>query len=123
MADKVLIVDDEEMIRDLVKVSIKDLGVDTYEAQDGVEALEKVKEVKPDLVVLDILMPNKDGFRVCSEIKENPETSGIYILIITSRDTVLTQIALKRTGADDILFKPFDPKELKEKVKKGLGLF
>ena len=108
----VLVVDDLAPNRELLLALLEDLGYDVREARDGVEALDAVDELEPDLILLDVDMPRLDGIAVCERLKAHPLRRLIPIVILTAssdRDTRLRGIA---AGADDYLSKPFDPKEL-----------
>jgi len=118
---KILIVDDEENIRKLIKVCLKDEGYELSEAKDGNEALAKARVFKPDLVILDIMMPDKWGYDVCEKLKNNPETKDAIVLFLTARVSLPSQKMGELKGGDDYMVKPFKPGELTEKVKKILS--
>jgi len=122
MAKKILIADDEMNIRELVKASLKREQFELYEAEDGNEALQKARQIKPDLIVLDVMMPGKVGYEVCEELKSDPETKGIYIIFLTARGGSVAETTGKMQGGDAFMVKPFEPKELREKVRKALGM-
>ena len=109
---KILIVDDDPHIRELVSVFLEREGFQTYEAIDGLDALQKIDEVKVDMVILDIMMPNMDGFDVCFELRKYYD---IPILMLTAKGE--TSQKVKGFGTDDYLVKPFDPIELVVRVK------
>jgi len=121
MAKKILIADDDDNIRRLVKMTFMDEGFEIHEASDGDEAINKAREVKPDLVILDVMMPKKVGYEVCEEIKNDPETEHAYVIFITARGTSVAEKAGESSGGDDFMVKPFEPAELRERVKKALG--
>jgi DNA-binding response OmpR family regulator len=121
MAKKILIADDDDHIRELVQFALEDGGYELFFARDGLEALARAREAKPDLMVLDVMMPGKVGYEVCEELKKDPATQGIYIILMSARGRSKIEVAGKMQGADDIMPKPFDPLELAEKVKKALG--
>jgi DNA-binding response OmpR family regulator len=121
MAKKILIVDDKEFIRQAIKICLQIEPYEFYEAGDGVEALNLARTVNPDLIILDIMMPGMTGYRVCKELKNNPETKNIIIVFITARGEASVEATVKTSGGDDLIPKPFDPKELRNKVKKLLG--
>jgi len=122
MAKKILIVDDEDNIRELVKASLKREGFELHEAMDGNDGLAKAKELKPDLVILDVMMPGKVGYEVCEELKKNPDTKDIYVIFLSSRTSPSSEESARMAGGDEWMYKPFEPKELRERVKKALGL-
>src|SRR3954469_17735656 len=119
MPDKplILIADDEEDVRDLVGMNLRRAGFRTDEAVDGVEAVSKTMSLKPDLLVLDLMMPGRDGFRVCQELREDEETRHIPIIMLTARGQTADRVAGFEKGADDYIGKPFSPKELVLRVQ------
>src|SRR5689334_12655387 len=106
---KILIVDDDPHIRELSKVFLSKDGLDIVEAADGVEALAQLEKVKVDLVVLDIMMPNMDGWELCRQIREYYD---IPLLMITAKGETADKIHGFQLGTDDYLVKPFEPLEL-----------
>ncbi len=120
MSKKILIADDEDIIRNALQLA---LDIEDYEihcASDGIKALKKAREVMPDLILLDIMMPGKSGYEVCKELKNDPQTEHIYIIFITARVSRETEIAVQQSGGDELIYKPFDILELRERVKKAL---
>lgn len=117
---KVLIVDDEPHIVKLIKLSLDPEKYEIHEAYSGLEALEKAKSIYPDLITLDIMMPNMSGYEVCKLLKKNPLTSYIPILMLSAKTELKDKMASIMTGADDYLSKPFDPTELVNKIKVNL---
>jgi DNA-binding response OmpR family regulator len=117
---RILVVDDEPDILELARVILKSKGYEVITANDGQEALEKVSVSKPDLIILDILMPRMNGFEVCKKLKSDQETASIPILMFTvlGRDKDREQ-GLK-AGADDYLVKPFSAEELINIIKNRL---
>lgn len=122
MSKKILIVDDEANIRELVRVSLEDEGFDLYEAADGKEALERARTLRPDLVILDLMMPDKWGYTVCEELKQGADTRQILVLFLTVRSSAQSKKMGQLKGGDAFLVKPFQPQELKQKVKELLGV-
>ncbi len=110
----VLIVDDEEQIRELLSLYFHKEEFTVVEAADGVEALLKMQEVKPDIIILDIMMPVLDGIEVCRQIRK---FSTIPIIMLTSRTQDDDRILGLEIGADDYVAKPFNPKEVVARVK------
>ena len=114
---KILVVDDEEDLRELVIEVLKDRGLEVYEASRGEEALEKVKKIRPDLILLDVMMPDIDGWEVCRRIKSDPETSRIIVSMLTvkghDRDKVRS---LDYAIADWHISKPVSIDELAKTV-------
>lgn len=119
---KILIVDDESEVRDAVRLCIEDGGYEIHEAPDGKEGLARAKEIKPDLVILDLMMPDKWGYAVCEELKEDPETKHAAVLFLTGRKSPPSMKMGEIKGGDDYIVKPFEPDELRGKVKELLGL-
>ncbi len=118
---KILIVDDEPNVRNLVVDTLNYLGnYILLEAGTGKEVLDLVRKEKPDLVILDIMLPDIDGYTICEQIKENPNLNTL-VLILSARSSELDQKIGFGMGADDYLTKPFTLKELIEKVQNLLG--
>ncbi len=118
---KVLIVDDELDTLELIKLVLESGGFKTILATNGMEALEKVKESKPDLILLDIMMPDMDGWEVFRKIKEN--NSKIPVAILTAKAQNIDRLlGLHVLKADDYITKPFGKNELIDKVKKLTGM-
>ncbi len=111
---KLLIVDDDPYIRELIRVYLHKAGFQLFEASDGVVAMEVITQEQIDLVVLDIMMPNMDGFVFCQQLRA---ISDIPILMITAKSEVTHKMRGFKLGADDYLVKPFDPLELVARVK------
>ena len=118
MADeKVLIVDDEEHIVELLQFNLVNAGYKVITANNGLDALKKVKEHKPDLLLLDLMLPGMDGLDVCKEIKRDKETSKTSIIMLTAKSEELDKILGLELGADDYITKPFSIRELLTRVK------
>lgn len=114
---KVLIVDDEEHIRELIKFNLKKEGYDIEVAINGVEALNIIREIKFDLILLDLMLPEIDGLEVCKEIRRNEETSDIPVMMITAKGEEFDKVLGLELGADDYITKPFSIRELMARVK------
>ena len=112
---KVLVVDDEQSIVTLLKYNIEQAGYQVIVAYDGVQALEKVNEEKPDLVVLDVMLPEKDGIEVCKTIRS--DKNQVPILMLTAKDDEFDRVLGLELGADDYMTKPFSPREVVARVK------
>jgi two-component system OmpR family response regulator len=110
----ILIVDDDPNIRELVKVFLRNEGFDIHEAADGVEALAKLETFKADLVILDVMMPNMDGWELCRELRASYD---IPLLMLTAKGETAQKIKGFQLGTDDYLVKPFEPLELVVRVK------
>lgn len=114
---KVLIVDDEEHIRELIKFNLKKEGYDIEVAINGVEALNIIREIKFDLILLDLMLPEIDGLEVCKQIRRNEETSDIPVMMITAKGEEFDKVLGLELGADDYITKPFSIRELMARVK------
>jgi two-component system OmpR family response regulator len=110
----ILIVDDDPHIREVVGYALESAGYDTAEARDGEEALKKFAEIDPDLIVLDILMPEMDGLEVCRRLRAE---SKAPILFLSSKDEEIDRIIGLELGGDDYIPKPFSPRELIARIK------
>ena len=113
----ILVVDDNKITTKLLHRYLDANGYEAEEAYDGLECLEKVAQRKPDTIVLDVMMPNLDGYQTAAKLKENPETAGIPIVIVTALNDVQNQLRAVEAGADDFLNKPIEEKLLIAKVK------
>ena len=111
---KVLIVDDEVSIQELIRFNLDQAGFDTEVASDGLEAIEMFESYRPDLIVLDLMLPGKDGYDVCKEIRR---TSNVPIIMLTAKETELERVLGLELGADDYMTKPFSPLELVARIK------
>jgi len=119
---KILLIEDEEIMIDLLQKKLISEGYDVSVARDGEEGLKKVREVKPDIVLSDIIMPKKGGFEVIEEIKKDPDLKNIPIIVISNSGQPVEIDRAQRLGACDWLIKTeFDPQEVIEKVKKQIG--
>lgn len=120
MAVKVLVADDEKEIRNLLKLYLENESYEVYEAGDGVSALESVRNDKPDICLLDIMMPGIDGLQVMKKIRE---VSNIPIIIISAKTADAERILGLNLGADDYIPKPFNPLEVVARVKSNIRRF
>lgn len=118
MAKKILVVDDEPDILKIVVFRLKKLGYEVTTASNGQEALDFIQKIKPDLVVLDLIMPVVDGYEVCKQVKADEKLRHIPVILLTASFTGELADKAEKLGADDYLMKPFDPEELLTKVKK-----
>ncbi|MGM0923630.1 MAG: response regulator YycF [Bacillota bacterium] len=117
MEKKILVVDDEKPIADILQFNLKKEGYEVFCAYDGNEALEMVEEIQPDLILLDIMLPNKDGMEVCREVRKKYE---IPIIMLTAKDSEIDKVLGLELGADDYVTKPFSTRELLARVKANL---
>lgn len=118
MPRKILAVDDEKHIVRLVQVNLERAGYEVITANDGREALQKVKDEQPDLVVLDVMMPYMDGFEVLQNLRRNPETADIPVIMLTAKAQDADVFKGWQSGVDCYLTKPFNPMELITFVKR-----
>jgi two-component system phosphate regulon response regulator PhoB len=118
---KVLVVDDEQDAVDLVAFNLTQAGFQVVTATDGVEALDEARKHQPDLVVLDVMMPELDGLEVCKLLRRDSPTEGIPILMLTAKAAEVDRILGLELGADDYVTKPFSPRELVLRVRKLLA--
>ena len=114
---KVLIIEDEEHISELVKYNLEASGYQVIAAYDGEEGLKAVFEHKPDLVILDLMLPKMDGISVCNKLRNNKETEDISIIMLTAKSSETDKIIGLEIGADDYITKPFSVRELQARIK------
>lgn len=117
---KVLVVDDEPEAVELVEFNLKAAGYEVATASDGAEALNKARRIQPNLVILDVMMPEIDGMEVCKLLRRDPATSTIPIIMLTAKASEVDRVLGLELGADDYVVKPFSPRELVLRVKKLL---
>ncbi len=117
MGKKVLIVDDEKNIVDILKFNLRKEGFETIEAYDGEEGLEMALNENPDLVILDVMLPKMDGFEVCRKVRQS---SSVPILMLTAKEEEVDKVLGLELGADDYITKPFSTRELMARVKANL---
>jgi len=114
---KILIVDDEPDIREIIAYNLQKEGYEVETAEDGITGLKKVNEFKPDLVILDLMMPGMDGVEVCHNIRNGSKNNNIIVCFLSARNEDYSQVAGLESGADDYLSKPISPRVLVSKVK------
>jgi len=117
MPETILVVDDDPDIARFVEVNLRSAGYDVAVASDGEQALEKAAELRPDLVLLDVMMPRIDGFEVAQRLRRNPQTANTSIIMLTAKALSTDKVLGLTAGADDYIIKPFDPIELLARVK------
>lgn len=117
MAKKILVVDDEQPIADILKFNLEKEGFEVICAYDGEEAIEFAESEKPDLILLDIMLPKKDGNEVCREVRK---TQSMPIIMLTAKDSEIDKVLGLELGADDYVTKPFSNRELIARVKANL---
>ncbi|MCF1784001.1 response regulator YycF [Lactobacillus mulieris] len=117
MPKKILVVDDEKPISDIIKFNLTKEGFEVDTAYDGEEAVKKVNEINPDLMILDLMLPKKDGLEVAREVRQ---THDMPIIMVTAKDTEFDKVLGLEMGADDYVTKPFSNRELVARVKANL---
>ena len=117
MASKILIVEDEPDIVELLVYNLDQAGFKTEAVFNGADALDRAKIEPPDLVLLDLLLPEVDGLEVCRTLKRNPETAGIPIIMLTAKGEAIDRIVGLELGADDYITKPFSPREVMLRIR------
>ncbi len=123
MAKKILIIEDEEILLDLLKRKLSGMGYEVFSAPDGASGLEAIKEIMPDLILLDIILPKMGGFEVMEKAQNDETISNIPIVIISNSGQPVELDKAKKLGARDWLIKTdFNPQEVVEKVIQQIGL-
>jgi diguanylate cyclase (GGDEF)-like protein len=117
VAESVLVVDDDPDVARFVEVNLRSAGYEVTVASDGEEALERAVELRPDLVLLDVMMPKLDGFEVAQRLRRDSRTSSSSIIMLTAKALSSDKVLGLSSGADDYIIKPFDPVELLARVK------
>lgn len=115
--EKILIVDDEANIRELIGFNLKNEGYNIITAGDGITALKTIREEKPSLILLDLMLPGLNGFEVCKEVRKDKELSSTPIIILSAKDAEFDKVLGLELGADDYITKPFSVRELVARVK------
>jgi two-component system alkaline phosphatase synthesis response regulator PhoP len=113
---KILVVDDEKDIQEFIEYNLKKEGYDVFLANNGIEAIEQTKKIKPDLILMDVMMPLMDGIQACQQIKTNQSLSKIFIVFLTARSEEYSELAGFDAGADDYIAKPIKPKVLLTRI-------
>ncbi len=114
---KILVVEDDHDIAQLLAITMKKAGYEVAVTENGYEALNSIRRHPPDLVILDLMIPGIDGFEVCKEMKRDPKTGAVPVLIVTARGEEIDRIIGLELGADDYVVKPFSPRELLLRVR------
>lgn len=117
MTEQILVVDDDSDIARFVEVNLRSAGYEVTVASDGEEALQRATEIRPDLVLLDVMMPRLDGFEVAQRLRRSPQTANTSIIMLTAKALSTDKVLGLTAGADDYIIKPFDPIELLARVK------
>jgi CheY-like chemotaxis protein len=119
---KIMVVDDEESLIELVKAVLEQEGYEIITAMDGEEALDKLKTMRPDLILLDMMMPGMSGREVCEKIRENPKTRNLKVAFLTvAKFSEAGKGVLGKMNVLDYITKPFDNEDLVRRVKKIVG--
>lgn len=126
MQKKILVVDDDAELVELVSFNLKQAGYSIGTASNGVEAIKKARTLDPDLIVLDVMMPELDGFAVCEILRRDKTTASIPIMMLTALSSELGRMAGLGSGASDFLTKPFSPRllivRIEQLLKKASGM-
>jgi two-component system alkaline phosphatase synthesis response regulator PhoP len=120
LPEKILIVDDEPDIVQFLAYNLKGKGYLTATAQDGAEAIRKAKEFRPDLILMDVMMPNKDGITTIRELRQTPDFANTFIILLTALSDEKNEIEGLRAGADDYIAKPIKPELLSTRISTAL---
>jgi two-component system, OmpR family, alkaline phosphatase synthesis response regulator PhoP len=123
LPSKILIVDDEPDIVEFISYNLKSKGYSIATARDGVEAIRKAKDYHPDLILLDVMMPNKDGIQTLKELRQLPEFEQTAIIFLTALSDERSEIEGLKTGADDYIAKPIKPELLATRISAALRRF
>jgi two-component system phosphate regulon response regulator PhoB len=118
---RILVVDDEPEAVELVEFNLKQAGYAVTTAADGAEALKKARTQTPDLIVLDVMLPEMNGFEICKALRLDPATAKVPIIMLTAKAAEIDRVLGLELGADDYLTKPFSPRELLLRIKKILS--
>ena len=121
MSHRILIVEDEPDIREIISYNLRQAGLEPETAEDGEQALVKAESLRPDLIILDLMLPGIDGLEVCRLLKQRDSVRHIPVLMLTAKADEVDRIVGLELGADDYLTKPYDPRELALRVRNVLG--
>lgn len=122
LTQSILIVDDEPMARTLLRLMLVRAGFNVSEAEDGYDALRKVKQSQPDIILLDVMMPGMDGFTVCETLRNEKDTSNLPVIMLSAKTDLDSVNKGLRVGATKYLTKPISPEELTRHVRDALGV-
>ncbi len=117
MSKKVLLIDDDEMLRKMTGILLSKQGFEVIAVENGAKGLQQLKVMLPDIILMDVMMPDMDGFTACREIRANPATAHIPIIMLTALDNAENKVKGFEGGADDYLSKPFEIAELTAQIK------
>ncbi|NIA29517.1 MAG: response regulator [Actinobacteria bacterium] len=119
-AKRILVMDDEHYIRRLLSYIFEKKGFEVYQADNGRDGLSLAKQIKPDLIFIDVMMPITNGFQVCKELRNDPVFRNVFIFILTGRGQIQDAKKGLECGADEYIIKPFDPVKVIRRVKQLL---
>jgi len=122
MRTKLLVVEDNTELLELMRLGLKQAGFTIYTATNGVEGLKKARALRPDLIILDLVLPELDGFAVCEAIKRGADTAAIPIIMMTGLTSEFTRYAGMESGADEYITKPMSPEQLVPRIKQRLRI-
>ena len=120
MAERILVVDDEPFILRSLSFVLRKAGFEVFEAKDGDEALSLIRATRPDLVFLDVMMPNRNGYEVLKEVKGDPELAATHVILLTAKGQESDRKKGLSLGADEYMTKPFSPSRITERVREIL---
>jgi DNA-binding response OmpR family regulator len=118
---QILVADDDPIVRRFLAALLSDAGYEVTVAEDGEQALQKIREINPDMIILDLVMPYRDGFDVCREVRRNPGTENVPIIILSMKDREADVLRCFEIGADEFIRKPFNALELLARIQKMLA--
>ena len=118
---KILVVEDNSELLELMRLGLKDAGFGVVTANNGLDALSKARSSSPDLIVLDLVLPELDGFAVCETLKRNQDTATIPIIVLTGLNSEFTRYAGLESGADEYVTKPITPSQLVSRIEGQLS--
>src|SRR5258708_145087 len=120
MRKKILLVDDNNELLELLRLSFQDAGFSIITASDGIEALKKARSLLPDLILLDLMLPEMDGFAVCETLRRDPATASLPVLMLSGMSGQLPKYAGLESGGTDFISKPASPASLLAKIREML---
>ncbi len=121
MAPKILLADDEEDVKIVLKMYLETKDFEVVTAYDGLDAIDQARREKPDVILLDIMMPVLDGFEVCRRLKADPDTQNIPVIMVSAASHAESVQKGIKVGAADYIVKPFDPEALEKLINKVIG--
>lgn len=121
MRKKILVVEDDADLVELLRFNLKKAGFAVGTAFDGIEALKKARSLLPDLILLDLMLPELDGFAVCEVLRRDPNTASVPVIILTAMSSQLARLTGLEVGANDFITKPFSSKDLLARIELALG--